>query len=71
MEGTVAYLFYFLQFREVVGAHFYGFALKAIGDAQITLTLVFERREQKVTHMCLRSLSDAYVMHSHHSYHNS
>ena len=27
-----------------------------------TLTLVFERREQKVTHMCLRGLSDAYVI---------
>ena len=34
VEGTVAYLFYFLQFSEVVGANFYGFAPKAIGDAQ-------------------------------------
>ena len=51
-EGTVACLSYFLQFKEVVGANFYGFALKAIGDAQITLTLVFERKRTK---------SDAYV----------
>ena len=27
VESTVAYLFYFLQFRKVVGANFYGFTL--------------------------------------------
>ena len=28
VESTVTYLHYFLQFREIVGANFYGFALQ-------------------------------------------